>query len=321
MISDALIQPRASPRLDLFGLTTSESPLNVALMPIEAIQVHPNGHGKLINLEGLTASVQEHGILQPLIVSPDGRLLAGRRRLEAARRARLAMVPVRVCEIANERAAIEISLIENIERTDLDPLTRARCYQALIEQGAAVEEIAELVGQDDGHVYEHLALLKLHPDVQHAVEHRTLAFADARLFAKLEPQDQSGVLAEVKTATTQGPDGKPLPSRQINTRVDAQRVLRLAQAASTQRDTSKGDAPQGNYAALFEMDDRTDGTSESEHASSPLDDLNRLIAEMIAAAQGEDQIRGWARRLSQVLKALQEAEAAKLPKIIQERLL
>ena len=89
MIPDALVQPRASPALDLFGLTASESPLSVALMPVEAIQVHPNGHGELVNLDGLTSSVQEHGILQPLIVSPEGRLLAGRRRFEAARRAHL----------------------------------------------------------------------------------------------------------------------------------------------------------------------------------------------------------------------------------------
>ena len=321
MIPDALVQPRRSPTLDLFGLTASESPLSVALMPVEAIQVHPNGHGELVNLDGLTASVQERGILQPLIVSPDGRLLAGRRRLEAARRAGLAMVPVRVCEIASERAAIEISLIENIERSDLDPLTRARCYQALIQQGAAVEEIAELVGQESGHVYQHLALLKLHPDVQHAVERRTLAFADARLFAKLDSQDQASVLSEVKTASETRSDGKPLPSRQIKTRVDAQRVLRLAQVASTQRNSSKGDAPQGNYAALFEMDDGATRASEPEKASSPLDDLNRIIVELIVAAQGEDQIRGWARRLSQILETLQEADAAKTPKMIQERLL
>jgi len=72
---------------------------SVAQMPIDSIVVNQNGHGEAGNLDGLVTSIQTRGILQPLIIAPDGRLLAGRRRLEAARRAGLASVPVRVCEI------------------------------------------------------------------------------------------------------------------------------------------------------------------------------------------------------------------------------
>ncbi|CAG0942632.1 partial Chromosome-partitioning protein ParB, partial [Anaerolineae bacterium] len=112
------------------------SSLPVAQMPIEAIVVNRNGYGEMSDLDGLTTSIRTHGMLEPLIITPERRLLAGRRRLEAARRAGLAMVPVRVFEIADERTAIEIGLVENVERADLDPLTRAKAYRELMELGA-----------------------------------------------------------------------------------------------------------------------------------------------------------------------------------------
>ncbi len=315
-----LYQPPAPVTSDVnhLAIAAMEEPPPVALMPVEAIQIHPNGHGELVDLDGLTASIREHGVLQPLVVSADGRLLAGRRRLEAARRAGLEMVPVRLCEIADERAAIEIGLIENIERTDLDPLTRARCYRALLEQRASVQDIAQLVGQESTHVYQHLALLDLHPDVQQAVETRSLSFADARNFGKLSADDQAMVLADLSGSMSHK-NAKPLSSRQIKMRVDAQRVIRLAQSAAVAPDGEGTAAPKGDYAALFESEDEPKGNAEGP-GTDPFTELNELIAEMVAAAQGEDQVRSWARRLSHILKALQEAYA-KGPKVVQDRLL
>ncbi len=316
-----LFQPPSSATSDVnhLAIAAIEEPPPVALMPVDAIQIHPNGHGELVNLDGLTASIREHGVLQPLVVSADGRLLAGRRRLEAARRAGLKMVPVRLCEIEDERAAIEIGLIENIERTDLDPLTRARCYRALLEQGAGVEEVAALVNQETSHVYQHLALLDLHPDVQQAVETRSLSFTDARNFGKLSADDQATVLTSLQEEARSKANGKPLSSRQIKLRVDAQRVMRLAQCSAVSPDGKGTAAPKGDYAALFEGDDEPRRLPEDANAN-PFAELNALIAEMVAAAQGEDQVRGWARGLSHILEALQEA-CANRPTIVQDRLL
>lgn len=316
-----LLQPPTSATSDVnrLALAAMEERPPVALLPVAAIQIHPNGHGELVDLDGLTASIREHGVLQPLVVSADGRLLAGRRRLEAARRAGLEMVPVRLCEIEDERAAIEISLIENIERTDLDPLTRARCYRALLEQGAGVEEVAALVGQETSHVYQHLALLYLHPDVQHSVETRSLSFADARNFGKLSGDDQATVLTSLQEEARSKADGKPLSSRQIKMRVDAQRVMRLAQCAAVAPSGEGATTPKGDYAALFEGDDEPKRDPEDANAD-PFAELNALIVEMVSVAQGEDQVRGWARRLSHILEALQEA-CANRPTIIQDRLL
>ncbi len=309
----------ATGEVNRLAIAAIEEPPPVALMTIQAIQIHPNGHGELVDLDGLTASIREHGVLQPLVVSADGRLLAGRRRLEAARRAGLEMVPVRLYQIADERAAIEVSLIENVERIDLDPLTRARCYRALMKQGASVEDVAQLVGQESSHVYQHLALLDLHPDVQQAVETRSLSFADARAFGKLSVEDQATVLASLRSESRSRPDGKPLSSRQIKLQVDAQRVMRLAQYASVTPNSEGAIMPKGDYAALFEGDDEPRRDPE-EANSDPFAELNALIAEMIAAAQGEDQVRGWARRLSRIIKSLQDA-CAKKPTIVQDRLL
>jgi ParB family chromosome partitioning protein len=278
------------------------SNLPVAQMPIEAIQVNRNGYGAMSDLEGLTASIQERGVLEPLIITPERRLLAGRRRLEAARRAGLAMVPVRVFEITDERMAIEIGLIENVERADLDPLTRAKAYRGLMELGASVEEIARLVGQGAGHVYQHLGLLELHPQGQEAVHSRRLSFADARSFKPLTSGEQATLLQEIQ----QSP--KPLSSRQVKARVDARRVMRLVQQAQAEREQTpekENDEPNGNYALLFETDDPHEGVQPKSNPRNPLDDLNALIGEMIAAAQGEDQVRGWARRLSHLLEPLQ----------------
>lgn len=305
-----------------WGLTDA----SVTQMSIGSILISPNGDGKATDLDGLVASIRTRGLLQPLIVAPDGRLLAGRRRLEAARRAGLMTVPVRVCEIASERAAIEISLVENVERSDLDPLTRAKSYRALIEQGATVEEIADLVGQGTGHVYQHLQLLDLHPEVQQALHTRALSFADARALVPLEHTDQAAVLQEIRSSP------KPLSSRQVKMRVDARRVMRLVRQTDdpgTQGEagTLTDDSLQGNYAALFAVEDATPSHAQPSADLHPLGQLNALIAEMVSAAQGEDQVRAWARRLSRILEALQTMKAdeatnkKKSASAVQDRLL
>lgn len=301
---DLLAQPRidleAGSVLRLPSLATWDpSGAAVAAMPIESILVSRNGHIKVGDLDGLTASIQARGVLEPVVVTPDGRLLAGRRRLEAARRAGLSEVPVRVCEIADERAAIEIGLVENVQRADLDPLTRGKSYRALLDHGATVEEIARLVGQGTGHVYQHLALLDLNPEVQEALHTRKISFADARSLSPLELEDQAAVLREIQESP------KPLSSRQVKTRVDARRVLRLVQHADP---ASEGDgpAPQGSYASLFEKGDQTKSRAAQHTDTGPLDQLNAIIAEMVAAAQGEDQLRAWARKLSRILEQLQQ---------------
>ena len=285
-------------------LALPATPSSVSHVPIESIQVAHNGHGGEADLDGLVASIQAHGILEPLVIAPDGRLLADRRRLQAARRAGLPTVPVTVCDVVDERTAIEIGLVENVQRADLDPLSRGQSYRSLIEHGATVEEVVALVGQGIGHVYQHLALLDLHADVQHALHARTISFADARTLAPLTVDDQAAVLKEIRNSP------RPLSSRQVKARVDARRLVRLSQKANSEpgaeHEPDGQPELQGNYGSLFDTDESPIQARPPQSQDQPLEELNKLIGEMVDAAQGEDSVRAWARRLSHILKRLQD---------------
>ena len=305
----------------MYSIATLAMPLElngaaVSEMPIDAIVVNRNGYSDA-DLAGLVASIRARGVLHPLVVTPDGRLLAGRRRLEAARRAGLLTVPVRVCAIETERAAIEIGLIENAQRADLDPLTRAQAYRALVEQGATIEEIANLVGQGVSHIYQHLQLLDLHPQVQQALHALAISFADARTLVPLGLEDQVAVLEEIHSSP------KPLSSRQVKARVERRRVMRLVKSnvPNEPSEPNVPNEPNGDcYAALFEVEEDTRSRTPSPSDADPLEQLNALIAEMIAAAHGEDHIRAWARRLSHMLETLRAQCACRKASATQERL-
>ncbi len=278
--------------------TWDPSTAPVAVMPIDSILVDRNQHVELDHIEGLTESIREHGVIEPLIVTPDGRLLSGRRRIVASKRAGLDAVPVRVRDTADERAAILVGLAVNVERRAPNPMTLAESYRALVELGSTVEEVARMVGQDAGHVYQHLALLDLHADVKTALGEGSLSFATGRLLLPLESADQTRVLEEIQ----QSP--KRLSTRQVKAKVEARRVMSMVR--KTQHKASADDAPTGDYASLIESFDANADAHADEAEQSPLDQLNALIAEMLTIAEGEDEIRRWARRLSRILESLRK---------------
>jgi ParB family chromosome partitioning protein len=135
-------------------------------------------------LEELAASIREHGIIQPLIVSP-GRggnftLIAGERRLQAAKRAGLKTVPIIVRQ-ASDRQLLELALIENIQRADLGPLEEAEAYQHLVQDfGLSQEQVAERVGKSRVAVTNTLRLLGLSAKVKQALVDKHIAEGHAR---------------------------------------------------------------------------------------------------------------------------------------------
>lgn len=155
----------------LINVTAETTPIRD--VPIEAVQ--PNPHQPRVAfdataLEELAQSIREHGILQPLIVTrlEDGsyQLIAGERRLRAARLAGLTSVPVVIKDVS-EQQQLELALIENVQRADLDPIEEARAYAMLEDQfGLTHAEIARRVGKSRSTISETLALLKLPPEVQ-----------------------------------------------------------------------------------------------------------------------------------------------------------
>ncbi len=171
-------------------------------------------------LEELAASIQEHGVLQPLVVTPasDGTgylLIAGERRLEAARMIGLETVPV-VVRIADERMSLELALVENLQRTDLDPLESADGYRQLVDDfGLSHEEVAKRVGKSRSTVSNTLRLLKLPASVRQALGAGRLSEGHAR------------ALLALPTAQAQSAAAQTVLKRSLSVRQTEELVQRL----------------------------------------------------------------------------------------------
>lgn len=149
----------------------------------------------------LAASIQEHGIIQPLTVrklaSGYYQIIAGERRWRAARLAGLREVPVIVME-ADDRKAAELAMIENLQREDLNPMEEAAGFQALIENyHMTQEEAAQRVGKSRSAVTNALRLLGLTPAVRALVEEGKLSAGHARALLPLSPAVQESAAGAV----------------------------------------------------------------------------------------------------------------------------
>jgi ParB family transcriptional regulator, chromosome partitioning protein len=158
-------------------------------VPIEHLRANPRNprkHFSEAELADLANSIAERGIIQPIIVravrnTDMFEIIAGERRWRAAQRAALHDVPVVVVE-ATDSEALQLAIIENVQRADLDPLEEAAGYQSLIDQFSyAQDDIAKTVGKSRSHVANTLRLLKL-PDAVKALLHAgTLSAGHARM--------------------------------------------------------------------------------------------------------------------------------------------
>ncbi len=167
------------------------------LVPIERVLPNPHqprtrfGHGEI---EDLVASVKTHGILQPLVVTErkDGtyELIAGERRLRAARLAGLTAVPVTLRD-AEEREKLELALVENIQRQDLNPIEEASAYRRLVEEyGLTQDQVAARVGKSRSVIANTLRLLELPAEIRQAVTDGALAPTAARGLLGLQSADE-----------------------------------------------------------------------------------------------------------------------------------
>ncbi len=165
---------------------TKEMGAPVSEIPVEKIRPNPRqpraAFGEA-DLGELTDSIRLHGILQPLVTirSGDGyELIAGERRLRAAKRLGLATVPA-VVRTADEQQKLELSLIENIQRKDLNPIEEARAFRALIEEfGLTHDEMARRVGKSRPVISNTIRLLDLAPEMQQALIEGRLAYSAGR---------------------------------------------------------------------------------------------------------------------------------------------
>lgn len=157
-------------------------------LPIEQVHANPRNPRRAFleeGLEDLTASIREKGIIQPIVVRPlpasgGYEIVAGERRWRAAQRAALHEVPVIVLELT-DREALEIAIIENVQRADLNPVEEAQGYESLMaEFDYTQSDLAKVIGKSRSHIANTLRLLKLPADVKVFLEDGRLTAGHAR---------------------------------------------------------------------------------------------------------------------------------------------
>jgi len=180
----------------------------VLQIPVELIDPNPLQSRRVFQaerLQELAQSIMTNGVIQPLVVRPQGdryQLVAGERRWRAAKIAGLARVPVVVQDLSDDQL-LEVTLIENIQREDLTPLEVAHAFERLVKDlGLSHEEIAKRTGKDRSTITNTLRLLRLPADVQQLVAEHRLSMGHARAILGLPTPELQRQVAE--KASSQG---------------------------------------------------------------------------------------------------------------------
>jgi len=201
--------------------TTSSDTQKPTELPVN--QIRPNSQQPRIRfdetaLEGLRDSIKHHGVIQAVAVrrtEAGYELISGERRLKAAKLAGIAMIPVVVHEDVSDDSALELAMVENLQREDLDPIERAKGFQSMMTRLALKQDqVAERVGLKRSTVTNHLRLLELPAEIQDAVIQGLLSMGHARALAGLG--DSSLQVELMEKAVRQG-----WSVRQVEKRVKA----------------------------------------------------------------------------------------------------
>src|SRR5947207_534550 len=167
---------------------TSEVPIDL----IDPSALQPRSVFDETKLDELAKSIRTNGVVQPLLLRPKGNrfeLIAGERRWRAAQRAGLSKVPAVVREVSDDKV-LEIAIIENIQREDLNPIEEAGAYRKLIDTlGLTQEMVAERVGRDRSYITNYLRLLRLPDDLQQLLQAGRLSTGHARTLLGVDHVD------------------------------------------------------------------------------------------------------------------------------------
>ena len=180
----------------IVSLLTPDSPtrsLGVRVVPVDHIDPNPQQPRVVFEeaaLEELASSIREHGILQPILVRPIGpnryQIVAGERRWRASRLAGLMSIPALIEEIDDD-TALEISIIENLQREDLTPLDEAAMYDRMVhEHGYSIRKLAEKLGKDKGYLENRLRLAGAPDEIRELVSLRKDSLSHAYELMKVE---------------------------------------------------------------------------------------------------------------------------------------
>lgn len=182
--------------------TNDNGKAGVTEVAINTLHVSPFQPRKYLDPEAmaeLVSSVAEKGILQPLLVRPskdEYEIVAGERRFRAAQEIGLANVPVIIKELTNQEA-LEIAIIENLQRENLNPVEEARAFKNLMEFGISQEEVAKAVGKSRSSIANTLRLLNLSEEALTALEKGAISAGHARAILSQPDEHRDWALSEI----------------------------------------------------------------------------------------------------------------------------
>lgn len=177
-----------------------DSVLEVKINDVEPNAGQPRKVFDQEKLQALAESIKEHGVVQPIIVRQDGNryvIVAGERRWRAAKLAGLKTIPVVIKELSSKQV-MEIALIENLQREDLNPIEEAEAYQKLMDEYSMTqEEVAKLVGKSRAAIANSVRLLSLAKEIQEMLVDGRLTSGHARTLVTIEDPIKQKELAEI----------------------------------------------------------------------------------------------------------------------------
>ncbi|WP_375685784.1 ParB/RepB/Spo0J family partition protein, partial [Bartonella sp. TT110JLCBS] len=186
-------------RSSSFDKLNESGSLSERFISIESISCNPHNprrHFTETELDNLAQSIRQHGVVQPVIVRPlrdhphRFELIAGERRWRAAQRANLSQLPVIIRDV-DDKTALELAIIENVQRADLNPIEEAKGYEMLLNEHDYTQvDLAQVIGKSRSHVANTLRLLKLPERVQQFLTDGQLSAGHARCLITVDnPQD------------------------------------------------------------------------------------------------------------------------------------
>ena len=179
---------------------TREQSSEVLLNQIKANQYQPRTSFDQKKLEELAESIKKHGVIQPVLVRKEGKsfeLIAGERRFRAAKLAKLKKIPVVVSNISDVQS-LEIAILENIQREDLNPLEVAKGYQRLKDEfGYTQEAVAKSVGKPRSSVANSLRLLTLSPKIQDEIDKGAISEGHAKVLLSVDGAKADQLLTKI----------------------------------------------------------------------------------------------------------------------------
>jgi ParB family chromosome partitioning protein len=190
----------------IVSLLSNDSPtrsVGVRIIPVDRIDSNPQQPRLAFNqetLDELAASIREHGVLQPILVRPIGenryQLVAGERRWRASKQAGLDTIPALIEDIDDD-TALEISLIENLQREDISPLDEAAMYDRMVrEHGYSIRKLADKIGKDKGYLENRLRLADAPPEIRELVSLRKDTLSHAYELMKVDDPKKRRRLAD-----------------------------------------------------------------------------------------------------------------------------